>query len=331
MQRLTGPPGARGPAELPAVSAVSRAFGMLRSDCVTGNCTVECADDESVAERLLRSRPHPRDLSERPQRAVLADAGRVKVECRGLRERFAPLGMNPGCLLGQCHGEADVALTLLIGNKNYSSWSMRPWIAMKVAGIEFDEVVISLDAPDFKPRVSKISGTGKVPALDDDGIHVWESLAILEYLAERFPAAKLGRAFGGAGAGAGDLVGNARRLSALAARLPDEHVAAGQEAELNAEALANVRRIRRCGRNAARATAPTAPFLFGQFCAADRRCTRRWSRASHLRCRRRRDDARLHGRGHGAAGLGRMEGGRPEETWVLAEMRSIGRRFQFPG
>ena len=62
---------------------------------------------------------------------------------------------------------------------------------MKVAGIAFDEVVISLDAPDFKARVSKISGTGKVPALDDNGIHVWESLAILEYLAERFPAARL--------------------------------------------------------------------------------------------------------------------------------------------
>src|SRR5690242_12660655 len=81
--------------------------------------------------------------------------------------------------------------TLVIGNKNYSSWSMRPWIAMKVAGIAFDEVVISLDAADFKSRVTKISGTGKVPALDDNGIHVWESLAILEYLAERFPAAKL--------------------------------------------------------------------------------------------------------------------------------------------
>ena len=52
-----------------------------------------------------------------------------------------------------------MALTLIIGNKNYSSWSMRPWIAMRVAGIAFDEVVISLDAPDFKARLSKISGT----------------------------------------------------------------------------------------------------------------------------------------------------------------------------
>ena len=80
-----------------------------------------------------------------------------------------------------------MALTLVIGNKNYSSWSFRPWIAMKVAGIAFDEVVISLDAPDFKARVSKISGTGKVPALVDGDVQVWESLAILEYLAEKFP------------------------------------------------------------------------------------------------------------------------------------------------
>jgi glutathione S-transferase len=84
-----------------------------------------------------------------------------------------------------------LALTLIIGNKNYSSWSMRPWIAMKVAGIAFDEVVISLDAPDFKAHVARIAGTGKVPALDDNGTHVWESLAILEYLAERFPGAGL--------------------------------------------------------------------------------------------------------------------------------------------
>ena len=84
-----------------------------------------------------------------------------------------------------------MALKLTIGNKNYSSWSFRPWIAMKVAGIAFDEEVISLNADDFKARVGRISGTGKVPALADGDVHVWESLAILEYLAEKFPAAGL--------------------------------------------------------------------------------------------------------------------------------------------
>jgi glutathione S-transferase len=80
-----------------------------------------------------------------------------------------------------------MGLHLLIGNKNYSSWSLRPWLAMKVAGIVFEETVISLDAPDFKSRVTAVSGAGKVPALVDGGISVWESLAILEYLAEKFP------------------------------------------------------------------------------------------------------------------------------------------------
>jgi glutathione S-transferase len=84
-----------------------------------------------------------------------------------------------------------MALLLLIGNKNYSSWSLRPWIAMKVAGIAFAEQVISLDASDFKARVGQISATGKVPALADGQTQVWESLAILEYLAEKFPQAGL--------------------------------------------------------------------------------------------------------------------------------------------
>src|SRR5262245_20305827 len=84
-----------------------------------------------------------------------------------------------------------MALTLVIGNKNYSSWSFRPWIALKQAGIAFDEKVISLDAPDFKPTLLNVSPAGKVPVLIDDDVHVWESLAILEYLAEKFPAAAL--------------------------------------------------------------------------------------------------------------------------------------------
>jgi glutathione S-transferase len=84
-----------------------------------------------------------------------------------------------------------MGLHLVIGNKNYSSWSFRPWLAMKVAGIAFEETVISLDAPDFKARVMAISGAGRVPVLIDDGVRVWESLAILEYLAEKHPAAAL--------------------------------------------------------------------------------------------------------------------------------------------
>jgi glutathione S-transferase len=84
-----------------------------------------------------------------------------------------------------------MSLHLVIGNKNYSSWSFRPWLAMKVAGIAFEETVISLEAKDFKARVIAVSGAGKVPVLIDGETRIWESLAILEYLAEKFPAAAL--------------------------------------------------------------------------------------------------------------------------------------------
>ena len=84
-----------------------------------------------------------------------------------------------------------MALQLIIGNKNYSSWSFRPWLAMKVADIAFEETLIPLDAPDFKSRVTALGGAGRVPVLIDGATRVWESLAILEYLAEKFPAAAL--------------------------------------------------------------------------------------------------------------------------------------------
>jgi glutathione S-transferase len=84
-----------------------------------------------------------------------------------------------------------MALHLIIGNKNYSSWSFRPWLAMAVAGIPFEETVISLEAQDFKARVTAVSGAGRVPVLIDGDTHIWESLAILEYLAEKFPHAGL--------------------------------------------------------------------------------------------------------------------------------------------
>ena len=87
-----------------------------------------------------------------------------------------------------------MGLQLVIGNKNYSSWSFRPWLAMKVARIAFKETVIPLDAPDFKSRLTALSGAGKVPVLIDGDTRVWESLAILEYLAEKFPEPACGRA-----------------------------------------------------------------------------------------------------------------------------------------
>ncbi|MFK0164823.1 glutathione S-transferase family protein [Rhizobium sp. NPDC090279] len=82
-------------------------------------------------------------------------------------------------------------LTLYIGNKNYSSWSLRPWIALEGCGIPFEEVLIPFDFPGGNPRIREVSPTGKVPMLVHGGLKVWESLAIIEYVAELFPEAGL--------------------------------------------------------------------------------------------------------------------------------------------
>jgi glutathione S-transferase len=82
-------------------------------------------------------------------------------------------------------------MQLYIGNKNYSSWSMRPWVLMRQFDIPFDEVMVRFDGFEpgsrFKRDIAKVSPTGRVPVLVDDGFIVWDTLAIAEYLAERFP------------------------------------------------------------------------------------------------------------------------------------------------
>ena len=86
-------------------------------------------------------------------------------------------------------------LQLYIGNKNYSSWSMRPWVLMRQSGIGFEEVMVRFDgfSPDsrFKQRVAELSPAGKVPVLVDGALAIWDTLAIAEYLAERFPDRQL--------------------------------------------------------------------------------------------------------------------------------------------
>jgi glutathione S-transferase len=80
-----------------------------------------------------------------------------------------------------------MAMKLIVGNKNYSSWSMRPWIAMRTFGLDFTDVVIPLYEPGSREKVLKYSPSGKVPCLIDGDVTVWETLAILDYLADKFP------------------------------------------------------------------------------------------------------------------------------------------------
>ncbi len=86
-------------------------------------------------------------------------------------------------------------LKLFIGNKNYSSWSMRPWVLMRQTGIEFQEVMLRFDSFDsgstFKAGLKNITPVGKVPVVTDEGFAVWDTLAIAEYLAEQFPEKNL--------------------------------------------------------------------------------------------------------------------------------------------
>ena len=164
-----------------------------------------------------------------------------------------------------------MALTLVIGNKNYSSWSMRPWLALRANGIAFDEVFIPLyTGDDDKKRILNFTHSGKVPALIDGDITIWDSLAIIEYVAERFPETALWPE------------DRARRAHArsISAEMHSGFVALRNECGMNlhrpvraialsADARANIARIQQIWIECRHRYAKLGPFLFGTFGAAD--------------------------------------------------------------
>jgi glutathione S-transferase len=162
-------------------------------------------------------------------------------------------------------------LTLVIGNKNYSSWSMRPWIALKACNIAFDEVSIPLYTGDAdKQRILKFSRSGKVPVLVDGDITVWDSLAIIEYAAERFPDAKLWPEDRASRAHARSV--SAEMHSGFAA-LRNEcgmnlHRPVGTKA-LSADARADIDRIQESWAECRERYGKLGPYLFGAFSGAD--------------------------------------------------------------
>ncbi|MCC9596403.1 MULTISPECIES: glutathione S-transferase family protein [unclassified Rubrivivax] len=169
-----------------------------------------------------------------------------------------------------------MSLQLVIGNKNYSSWSMRPWVLMRQLGIVFDERKLRFDfaeGSDFRRQVAAVSPAGLVPVLLDDGFAVWDTLAITEYLAERFPQAGVWPADAKQRARARSLCaemhggfGALRRHCAMniEAALPD----VGER--LWAEQPALQRDVARLEAMWAEALdASGGPFLFGEFGAAD--------------------------------------------------------------
>lgn len=161
-------------------------------------------------------------------------------------------------------------LQLVIGNKNYSSWSLRPWMALTMAGIPFDERLIHFGDPHFAREVKKISAAGKVPILVHGKLVIWETLAILEYLAETFPdknlwpKPKAARAMARAVSSemhAG--FSNLRNACPMNLRRPKKPVAMSEATN------ADVARIEALWRSCRKAHGKGGKFLFGRFCNAD--------------------------------------------------------------
>jgi glutathione S-transferase len=159
--------------------------------------------------------------------------------------------------------------TLVIANKLYSSWSLRPWLLMKQLGVAFDEIVIPLDLPDTRAKVLKHSPAGKVPILIDGDVTVWESIAIMEYVGEAYgvpvwPSDRKARAMARAvsaemHAGFGGL--RSACPMNLGKKFPpkDRGEAVARDAARFSEIVSDARR--RFGHG--------GPFLFGAFSAAD--------------------------------------------------------------
>jgi glutathione S-transferase len=160
--------------------------------------------------------------------------------------------------------------TLVIANKLYSSWSLRPWLLLRQLGIAFDEIVIPLDQPDTRERILAHSPAGKAPVLVDGDTTVWDSIAICEYAAERWPEA---------GVWPSDWADRAlaRSISAemhsgfvaLRRALPMNLGKRFAERDRGAEVARDVARIEAIWRDARGRYGQGGRFLFGAFSAAD--------------------------------------------------------------
>ena len=159
--------------------------------------------------------------------------------------------------------------TLVIGNKNYSSWSLRAWLTLKQTGESFKEIRLPLHTPAFEKEITRYSPSGKVPVLIDGKTKVWESLAICEYLAERFPKANLwpknpeARAFARA-------ISNEMHAGFMALRKNcPMNCRERIKKEIPADVQADIDRITSIWREAHERFGKEGPFLFSHFTIAD--------------------------------------------------------------
>lgn len=161
-------------------------------------------------------------------------------------------------------------MQLIIGNKNYSSWSLRPWLLMRVLDIDFEERLIPLYQDDFKVELLKYSPAGKVPVLVDGGTTVWDSLAIAEYLDERFPDRGIWPREPAARARARSICAEMHAgFSALRNCMPMNLRARHPGCGHTPETLADIARIVAIWEDCRANSNVGGEFLFGEFCAAD--------------------------------------------------------------
>jgi glutathione S-transferase len=164
-----------------------------------------------------------------------------------------------------------VSLKLVIGNKNYSSWSLRGWLALAQADLEFEEIRVPLSRPESKEQILRYSPTGKVPCLIDDGLTIFDSLAICEYVNERYADGRLWPRDPGARARARAVAAEMHSGFAplrthmsmdIRARFPERGAAAQQRDDVAAD-IARIKAVwTEC-------LAAGGPLLFGEFSIAD--------------------------------------------------------------
>jgi glutathione S-transferase len=163
---------------------------------------------------------------------------------------------------------ASHALSLTIGNKNYSSWSLRPWILMKHLGLAFDEQVLPLDTPVFARDIGKYSPTHRVPVLRHAALLVWDSLAICEYVCELasagWPRERTARAV--ARAACAEMHAG---FGALRSQWPMNARAEGRQTPSDPARAADIARILQLWSDCRARFGRGGPWLFGEYCVAD--------------------------------------------------------------
>ena len=163
-----------------------------------------------------------------------------------------------------------MTLQLAIGSKNFSSWSLRAWLALEHTGAPYQEIFISFGDPDWREQIKRHSPSGKVPYLIDGAIGIWDSLAIVEHLNEKFPAAQLWPSDLAARAFARSVCAEMHSgFQALRSNMPMDLQENAPGKGHTPEALADAARVQEIWRACRTRFGASGPYLFGAFSAAD--------------------------------------------------------------